>query len=405
MRKAYYTYRLQVANYQRVQVDKLNTQRQSIAQADGAFRYQEKREEIKSLLESIRNNQLNSSDEAKKFGEALFDILFDDVLCHNFFNFYHQVVHTEKQFLRVELDIDERAMPEIAALPWEFMCLPERANLSSMWMSTASQLVFSRRRKHWIPVRQIQLDKNEKLRIALVVSAPSNLNEVVYKPVQEALEKLASEQVNRIELLPIVNSANPELIEELLSKEPHIFHFIGHGRLENENNQEVGEVALVDPETGEEMWVDASFFSSLFNENPPSVIMLQACEGARQSASKAFVGVAAKCHQQNIPVVVAMQYEVSNMTAKRFALRFYRQLAKDDPVDIAAQVGRKAITFGPTQYRKRDFATPVIFMRVEDGYLFELPKVLESPDDSVSNPDSSSLLKSSTSPDVVAAQT
>jgi hypothetical protein len=99
--------------------------------------------------------------------------------------------------------------------------------------------------------------------------------------------------------------------------------------------------------------------------------MLQACEGGMLSSSQAFVGVASKVVQQNVPVVVAMQYEVTNSTASRFALRFYQQLAANDPVDIAAQYGRRAIALGSTQYRKRDFATPVIFMRVQNGYLFQ----------------------------------
>ena len=73
----------------------------------------------------------------------------------------------------------------------------------------------------------------------------------------------------------------------------------------------------------------------------------------------------------NIPVVVAMQYEVSNISASRFARKFYERLAKGDPVDIAAQNGRRSLALGPTQFRKRDFATPVIFMRVQDGYLFQ----------------------------------
>jgi hypothetical protein len=99
--------------------------------------------------------------------------------------------------------------------------------------------------------------------------------------------------------------------------------------------------------------------------------MLQACEGGMLSSSQAFVGVASKVVQQNVPVVVAMQYEVTNSTASRFALRFYQQLAAEDPVDIAVQYARRAIALSPTQYRKRDFATPVIFMRVQDGHLFK----------------------------------
>lgn len=371
MAKAYYTYRIRVANRDRVQVEKWDAQHRDLGQPFGVFRYQEKLEEITPLLEIARENRLNDSSKTRALGETLFDILFDDVLRHDFVNFYHQVVHQKKQLIRVELEIDERGIPEVAALPWEFLRLPARANLGKIWMGTVPDLAFSRRRSQGIPAQPIQLDKGEKLRIALVVSAPPELLPVAYEPVQQALEKLANEQTNRVDLLPTVNSANPETIDTILSKEPHIFHFIGHGRLVNEGNQEVGQIALVDPDFDEAMWVDADYFSELFNQHRPSVVMLQACEGGMLSASQAFVGVASSIVEQNIPVVVAMQYEVTNSIASRFARRFYQQLAADDPVDIAAQYGRRAIVQGPTQDRKRDFATPVIFMRVKEGYLFQ----------------------------------
>jgi tetratricopeptide (TPR) repeat protein len=370
MTKTYYTYRIRVANRDRIQVEKWDAQHQDKGQPSGAFRYQENLAEIAPLLQAAKNNELNNSNLARLLGEALFNVLFDDVLRQDFVNFYYQVVQQEKQLLRVELDIDEQGMPEIAALPWKFMCVPARANLGTIWMGTVPDLVFSRRRSQWIAAQPIQLESDEKLRIALIISAPPNLPPVAYEPVQAALEKLAVEQENRVELLPIVSSANPEAIDTILSKDPHIFHFIGHGRMQNEGKQEVGEIALVDPDFNEAMWVDADYFSELFNQHRPGVVMLQACEGGMLSSSQAFVGVASKVVQQNVPVVVAMQYEVTNSTASRFALRFYQQLAAEDPVDIAAQYGRRAIALGSTQYRKRDFATPVIFMRVQDGYLF-----------------------------------
>ena len=372
MAKTYYTYRIRVANYDCVQVERYNAQHQELGQPSGVFSYKLKLEEITPLLEIARQkDELNDSSKVRLLGEALFDILFDDVLRQDFVTFYHKVVQQEKQLLRVELDIDEREMPEIAAIPWEFMCVPARANLGTIWMGTVPKLVFSRRRSQWNAAQPIQLEQNEKLRIALVISAPPNLSSVAYEPVQAALEKLAVEQANRVELLPVVSSANSEAIDKILSKNPHIFHFIGHGRMQNEGKQEVGEIALVDPDFNEAMWVDADYFSELFNQHCPGVVMLQACEGGMLSSSQAFVGVASKVVQQNVPVVVAMQYEVTNSTARRFALRFYQQLAAEDPVDIAAQYGRRAIALGPIQYRKRDFATPVIFMRVQDGYLFK----------------------------------
>ncbi len=378
MPKTYYTYRIRLSNYDRVQIEKRDSQHQSLGEPAGALRYQEKLPELTPLLQLVKDGAINDSRQTRLLGEILFDVLFDDGLRPDFVSFYHQVVQQEKQLLRVELDIDELGMPDLAALPWEFLSLPIRANLGTIWVGTVPDLVFSRRRSQWIPAQPIQLEQNEKLRIALVVSTPPGLPSVEYKAVQEALEKLASEQANQVELLPVVSSANPEAIDTILSKEPHIFHFIGHGRLENESNQEIGQIALVDPDFGEAMWVDADYFSELFNQHRPGIVMLQACEGATLSASQAFVGLASRIVQQNIPVVVAMQYEVSNATASRFSRRFYQQLAEDDPVDIAAQYGRRAIALGPTQYRKRDFATPVILMRVPNGYLFKRQSTLTS---------------------------
>ncbi|WP_199295852.1 CHAT domain-containing protein [Trichocoleus sp. FACHB-591] len=378
MSKTYYTYRIKVANRERVEVEKSNPQHQSLGEPSGVFRYQERIAAAQPILEIARNNienELNDSTQTRAIGEALFEILFDDVLRQDFVNFHFQVVQQEKQLLRVELDIDERGMPEIAALPWEFMCLPQKVNLGEIRFATDPSIVFSRRRSQWNPASPIKLKEGEKLRIALAISAPDSLPTVKYQPIQEALEKLANDQAIPIELLPIVGSANAEAINEILREEPHIFHFIGHGRLQNESNQEVGQIAFTDPDFEDEaMWVDADFFSGLFAQHRPGVVMLQACEGGMLSASQAFAGVASRVVQMNIPVVVAMQYEVSNSSASRFARKFYDRLAKGDPVDIAAQNGRQSIALGPTQFRKRDFATPVIFMRVQDGYLFQRPE-------------------------------
>jgi hypothetical protein len=65
-----------------------------------------------------------------------------------------------------------------------------------------------------------------------------------------------------------------------------------------------------------------------------------------------------------------MQYLVPIYIANQFTSCFYEQVAKGYPVDVAAQLGRLAIALEPPHYESRDFATPVIFMRGQDGYLF-----------------------------------
>ncbi|MBD2492434.1 CHAT domain-containing protein [Aulosira sp. FACHB-615] len=372
MDKSYYTYRIRIANFERVQVEKKDAQHQLLGEPSGVFRYRNNLEEIHSQINTARNGEIKNSKQARQVGEVLFNTLFDDTLRQDFVNFHFQVVQQERQLLRVELDIDEQGMPEIAALPWEFMYLPGSTHSNELWIATDPNLVFSRRRSQWHPAPPIQLEQGEKLKIALAIAAPQDLGTVEYQTVQTALQELANNQPEHIEFLPIVNPATSIEIDTVLEQQPHIFHFIGHGRLQNEDGEDVGEIALVKKvfNTEKADWVDANFFGGLFNRHRPGIVFLQACEGGMLSESEAFVGVASKIVQQNIPVVVAMQYEITNLRASQFACEFYKRLAKDTPVDIAAQNARRTVALD-TKYQNRDFATLIKFMRVQDGYLFK----------------------------------
>lgn len=370
MSNSYYTYRIRLTNYDRVQAEVRDANGRVIGEPSGVFGYKGAlKKQIDALVHQAQTGGLQTDDEAKRLGELLFNALFDVGLRSDFSTLYTQVVHGKRELLRIELDVDETALPDVAALPWEFMRVPQDANLGTLWLGTAPDLIFSRRRSQWHVPNPVQLAKNEKLRIALAVAAPQGLGPVVYDKVEEGLKKLAEKMPNKIEFLPMVTDADAMKIDALLAQDPHIFHFIGHGRLIEENRKSKGEIAFVDDIFGEASWVDADFFSDLLNTHRPGIVFLQACAGGQLSSSQAFVGVASRVVQQNIPVVVAMQYEVSNTTAVRFALKFYQQLAELSPVDRAAQNGRRAIALN-TQYKGRDFATPVLFMRVADGHLF-----------------------------------
>ncbi len=365
-----YTFRIRIANPDNVQVEILDPDNNPLGQPSGKFDYSGRtRTFIQELHHAAREGKLTGLD-VQELGQRLFVTLFDEVLRRDFFGLYERV-RRENAFLRLELDVDERQLPEVAALPWEFMCVPSDANYGTTWLATAPNLVFSRRRALWIEPKPIQLGISERLRIALAVAAPDSLGPVKYERIWETLRELASDQVERIELLELVNPATPRTIDAALEREPHIFHFIGHARLKDKNRRDTGQVALVDDKLNTPMWVGAEHFSELFTRYRPGVVVLQACEGAALSSSEAFVGVASQVIQQNIPVVVAMQYRVSNSTARRFTLEFYRRLSNNDPVDKAVQEGRRRIALEPISYTTHDFATPVLFMRVRLGHLFQ----------------------------------
>ena len=116
--------------------------------------------------------------------------------------------------------------------------------------------------------------------------------------------------------------------------------------------------------------IHAADFADLFRRHIPGVVLLQSCEGAALSSWQAFTGTASQLVDQNIPIVIAMQYKVSNITASRFSVEFYKQLAAGVAVDTAVQEGRRMISLGMYGYDQRDFATPVLFMRARQGYFF-----------------------------------
>ncbi len=364
----YYTCRVNITNRDKVRLEKLSGPNGvSIGERYGDFRYKERATQIQELCRTVRKTKSGKLQESvpQELGELLYESLFDEKLQRELYCLLLNIKE-EKASLRIELEVDEQRLPDVAALPWEFLRVPSDPFFGGdLWMGTDPSLRFLRRRARSYMVHPIELAEHERLRIVVVVAEPKDLGPVVYKSVWNALQDLANKQPDRIEQLLLVHDATTAKIDDVLELAPHILHFMGHARLQNEQQQDTGQIALVNDITREASWVDAKQLKNLFRRHQPHVVLLHACESASLSESDAFVGVASQIVQQDVPVVVAMQYEVTNAAAQRFALEFYERLLKGEPVDKAVQEGRWSIArsddFG---YKTRDFATPVLFMRV-----------------------------------------
>ncbi|MGD2089185.1 MAG: CHAT domain-containing protein [Candidatus Aminicenantes bacterium] len=367
MNQKYYTIRIRIANIDNIHLDIYDANNQLIMEPSGRFGFKDNvRDRISELHEKARGND---PDEARveELGKLLFSALFDEGLRREFLDIY-QKAQQENALLRLELDVDERQLPEVAALPWEFMYVSPGELHGALWLATAPNMVFSRQRARWHVPEPIQLKIGERLRIAIAAAAPKDLGPVQYQKICNELKKMA--RTERFEVLEVLEVANRSSIDALLEKKPHIFHFIGHGSLKDENRQDTGLVALVDS-FGSTDLVSADYFSELFNRFKPGLVVLHTCESGALSSSKAFVGIASRVVQMNVPAVAAMQFKVSNATAQRFALEFYRRLAENEPVDKAVQEARRHIALNPPSYGSRDFATPILFMSIREGRLFQ----------------------------------
>lgn len=315
-----------------------------------------------------------TQNELDALGEALFEALFPDNVYSSLREHYGKL--QADQVLRLELDLDEAHLPQVAALPWELLRAPMGTGHPAVNWCTDLKVVLSRRRLLDNPALPITL--TEPLRIQLVVSAPQDkdLGTVEYESVLAALQTLARDHPREIAAPPppLFNPTLTTLEQEVETQKPHVVHFIGHGRLKRLRKQQVAQLAFVGPGKTA-VWEDDESVGDVLGKHQIAMVLLQACESGAAGSAEAFVGVASQIVQQNVPVVIAMQFPITNDAAVAFAETFYERLGVLEPVDMAAQKSRRVLR---QKYKNsRDYAAPVLYMRVRDGQLFSPGKLPE----------------------------
>ena len=158
------------------------------------------------------------------------------------------------------------------------------------------------------------------------------------------------------------------LQRQLRRAEYHVFHYIGHGGYDRDADDGV---LLLEDEHGRSARITGVQLGTILqDELSLRLAVLNACEGARSSVEDPFSGVATSLIEREIPAVIGMQFEITDRSAIVFASEFYAALADGYPVDSALAEARKAIYADKNDV---EWATPVLFMRVQDGLLFEVP--------------------------------
>lgn len=366
----YYRYSVEITDEgRRIRIDAIGPDGQKIKEPGGVCTLEEIPDRIDVLAEDVRRKKAKLSD-MNELGEALFEALFPAEVTTDFRNLLTEV-SSKDAILRLELDLDEAELPNLAALPWEFLRAPQTPGRAVDNLATHPKMVLSRRRRLWQSIAPLELA--EPLRVLLVVSAPNELGAVIFEPIEVALKNLHKKSPGQI-AAPLATLHQPSItnLKRILKEnEPHVVHFIGHGRLKTRSKGEaLGQLAFVGAEDTVD-WRSAEQIGEIFQTHRPQVVLLHACESAADDPTRAFVGVASQVVQRGVPVVIAMQYPIRNVAAVAFAEEFYRQLGDFEPVDVAVQNGRQLLR--DTSPETRDFAAPVLFMRVEDGRLFVPP--------------------------------
>lgn len=340
--------------------------------------------DVSGAAENVRHRKAKLGD-LELLGEQLFAAMFPGLLgqflCDAIPAFGALAsTSADGTYLQLELDIDEAKRPDIAALPWELMrATYERGK--KIWLCRHPRVALIRRRAAMKSRDSIVLDR--PLKVLLVVSAPrvnKKIGPIVHEDVLKKLQELA--QAVPPVLAPVVELHQPTLTtlaEGLELHKPDILHFIGHGRLAEASVRGAqvknGEIALVNS-LGDVDWAPADIFAEVFQTFAPAVVVLQSCESGAGASGEPFVSAAAQVLGEDVPVVLAMQHEISNGAAAVFTEQFYRQLREYNPVDYAVQRARQFMgqKFARDTQNLSTFCAPILFTKAQDLRLFTRPQ-------------------------------
>jgi hypothetical protein len=311
---------------------------------------------------------------AREFGQLLFRVVFKDSIrlvlerCLGRTN-------NEKPQLRIRLNLTKA--PALAGLPWEFLSLvPQNTSFATSYHSIVRYLDLE------TPFEESLL-RDPPLRILAVLSNPEGAPKLdvsgELQKLQEAIDQVDDGRRIVLDALykPTRRALRKKLHDNRLTAPYHVFHFIGHGVFDHSTRE--GKL-LIENEAGGISPISAQELGGILaNHGSLQLAIINACDGARISATDSYSGVAQSLLRSGaVATVIAMQYVITDPTAKTFAQCFYEELLKGNDMDIAVSLARMAISDTEQEQGRTssiEWGTPVLYMRAKDSRLIDFPAV------------------------------
>ncbi|HSJ25895.1 MAG TPA: CHAT domain-containing protein [Longimicrobiales bacterium] len=311
---------------------------------------------------TTRSVQTREVDDVKAWGQQLFDAVFTgDVLAC-----YHESVSHIRADpgtgLRIRLRLADA--PELAEVPWEY--LYDRRSGRFLALDEETPVV----RYLDLPLQAPPLLVEPPLRVLVMISSPEDVpgldSAAEWELLNRALADLAA--AGAVQLHKLERATISALRWELKRNDYHVFHFIGHGGVDAITERGI---LLLEDEHGRSDPVEAEVLAGVLSaERSLRLAVLNACEGGRASHGDIFAGTAQALVQQDVPAVIAMQFEISDQAAIALTHDFYKALSMGDPVDAALTEARRGLRY--ELRNELEWGTPVLYMRAADGRLFSV---------------------------------
>src|SRR5262245_40106627 len=264
----------------------------------------------------------------------------------------------QRQGMRLRLSLDST----LDDLPWEFLCQQD----DFLALNPRSPIV--RYIQGASPCSLVKVEY--PLQVLVVIAKPSDevpLDTSAEKEsITEALKPLEQQGLVRLTFIEGPNTWE-HMMDAFLPNRTHILHFIGHGTFDDKNGEGV---LVMEDDEGKAMMIDSERLRVLVQgKSRLALIVLNSCLGTQGDNAQPFSSVAAGLVKSGVPAVIAMQFEISDEAAREIAETFYTSLALNMPVDAALTEARRRIFL--SDRNSLEWATPILYMQVPDGQLFE----------------------------------
>jgi hypothetical protein len=305
--------------------------------------------------------------DSEAYGRALGEQLLADEAARAGFQGAWSAAQALDVPLRLRLLVGPSA-PELHGLRWETLRLPGQNGAPL----TDERLLFSRylSAADWRPVR---LRAKGQLRALVVVANPTNLTD--YRPGGLALAPIdVAAELNRaraalgpIEHVALASSgaATLDAIAERLRDGFDILYLVAHGAMLR------GEPRVwLEATDGSAAVVGGGDLAARVREleQRPRLVVLVSCQSAGSGLDDgAATALGPRLAEAGVPAVLAMQGNLSMVTAARLVPAFFRELERDGQVDRALAAARGLVR------GELDWWMPALFMRLKSGRIWYVP--------------------------------
>ncbi len=312
-------------------------------------------------VDSRTGSELTPS--GQELGEQLFGCIFKGAV-GNAFSVSQRLANDSGKKLRLRLRLAD--VPELINIPWELLYNPDRSEFFALSEDTPLVRYLDLPLAH----NRNEVLLNPPLRILLMVADVQGYPRLDVRAEEDKLRKAIKnlEEQGEIELVKVSDLTTMQ--EELLHQDYHIFHFIGHGDFDG--NNDAGVLLMQDRDRSVHRVTGRTLGTMLHNEHSLRLAILNSCMGAQTSLRTPFSGVAQSLVKVGLPAVIAMQYQITDHAAITFSQRFYEAIARRESIDIAVVQARHFLVRDDSV----EWATPVTYLRANDGLL--IPKVAGS---------------------------